>query len=141
MHTLATPEKTAMRHRNGDVLAVHKTRDFATRTGNIWNWDEPISSPHSVFYHVRDLPSGLGALAKQRLTRGIRVTGDTFRVRQYRLPPSLLPVPVQDALRDDREVTMSWAQFKSLCRRKIITVALDPQQDDESTPLVNGDLL
>lgn len=139
-HVLNTPEKTAMRHRNGDILAVYNTQHFATRTGNRWRWNEPISSPRSVFYHIRDLPDGLGALAEQRLTGMIRAASDVLRVRKYRLPPSLLPVPVQNALRDDREVTMSWGQFKSLCRKKVITVPLDAQQDEETTELVDGDL-
>ena len=135
------PPKAARRHRNGDILGVYKTSDFATLTGNTWNWNDVISSPRSVFVHIRDLPTGLGARAKQRLEGMISAIDDILRIRRFRLPPSALPVPVQNALRDDREVTMSWAQFKSVCRKKIITVALDPDQDDETTELVDGDLL
>ena len=135
------PPKAARRHRNGDILGVYKTSDFATLTGNTWNWNDVISSPRSVFVHIRDLPTGLGALAKQRLEGRIVAADDTLRIRKYRLPPGVLPVPVQNTLRDDREVTMSWTQFKSVCRKKVITVILDPEQDDESTSIIDSDLL
>lgn len=135
------PAKAAKRHRNGDVIAVYDTAQNAVLIGQNWHWNGVISSPRSVFVHIRDLPDNLVAKAADRLAGAIKPASEVFRLSQYRLPPSALSVPVQDALRDNREITMSWAQFKSVCRKKVITAMLDPNQDEESTSIVEGDLL
>lgn len=135
------PAKAAMRHRNGDIIGVYNTAQNAVLLGNTWHWNGVISSPRSVFIHIRNLPANLGAKAERRLMGRIKPATEVFRLSKYRLPPSILPPPMQAALIADREITMSWAQFKFLCRKKSITVLLDPSQDDESTSIVDGDLL
>jgi len=133
--------KAAMRRRNGDILAVHNTQNFATLNGNDWNWNEPISSPRSVFIHIRDIPANLVPLARQRLTGKVKAASERIRIRQYRIPPGIMPQPVIDALQADREVTMDWTQAKTIIKKKSVTVVLDPDQDDESTSVVDADLL
>lgn len=135
------PEQTAARYRNGDIIAVHNTANSATFIAGAWRWNDVISAPRSVFVHISNLPNNLAPKARRRLTGSMRAGSDLLRRKQYRLPPSALPVPVQDALRDDREVTMTWAQAKTVIRKKIINVVLDPSQDDETTSIVDGDLL
>ncbi len=139
-HALATPEKTAMRHRNGDVLGVHKTSDFATLADGEWKWNDVISSPRSVFVHVTDVPTNL-AKKIWRLARGIKVASESLRVRRYRIPPSVVPTAFRDKLLADKEATITFTQAKTFIRKKVISNALDPSLDNEDTQLVDGDLL
>lgn len=139
-HVLATPEKSAMRQRNGDIVAVYDTEADATFALGNWNWNEPISSPRSDFIHIINFPANL--LPKSyRLAGMIRITRDVLRLSQYRIPEGVLPIIFQDELDADREVTISWGVIKASIRKKIIVDILDPLQDDETTAIVDGDLL
>ena len=140
-HLLAKPEHAAMRHRNGDVIDLIPTAELADLIGSEYKIRGEIRNPRFSFIHISDFPDEQFERARRRITEMITAASDKLRLSRYRVLFSALPAPVRTALRDDREITMTWAQAKSVIRKKIITVILDPQQDDESTSIVDADLL
>jgi hypothetical protein len=139
-HDLKTVDRTAARYKNGDVLAVYDTAANATFSGSDWLWDGVISSPRSMFIHITAVPPALVPKFQQRITQSIRAARDRLRLRQFRLRLSLMSVPARDQLLADKEITMTWTQFKSVTIRKIIINVLDASLDDESTSIIDGDV-
>ena len=135
------PPMASMRYRNGDILTVYRTKDFATLTGETWNWNDVISSPRSVFVHITGVPLNLAIKAGTRLTDSIAAAGDTFRRRKFRIPPSVVPIAFRNKLLADKEATITYTQVKAHIRKKSIVDVLDASQDNEDTALVDGDLL
>jgi len=46
------------RHKVGDIIAVHRTADYATFDGAEWRWNEPIS-PKWAMVHISNFPTSL----------------------------------------------------------------------------------
>lgn len=132
--------KAAIRHRNGDILAVYPTSDLADLVGGDYKFRDVISSPRSVFVHVRDVPQGLEDKAIRRLIERHQPAAEVFRLRLFRIPPSVVPAATLATLLAEKELTVDWLQAKQFIRQKSITTLLDPTTDDESTPLEDADL-
>ena len=140
-HSLDTPEKEAMRHKDGDIIGVHSTKKLATKTGLEWKWNTNITSQRSVFVHVINVPMNVAKNIEERLKSSICPASETFRMSKFRMPPQFMPTDLLNKMLSDKEATITYTAMKELVRKKSIVALLDASQDDETTQLVDGDLL
>lgn len=137
-HTL-TPEKSAKRYRDGDIIDVIPTDELADLIRGEYKMRGEIRNPRFSFIHITGFPDN--QKARSRITEMIKAASEKLRLRRFRVLFSALPAPVRTALQDDREITMTWPQARKVIKKKIITVILDPRQDDETNSIINADLL
>jgi hypothetical protein len=140
-HSLDTSEKESMRHKDGDIIGVHITKNLATKVGSDWKWNTNITSPRSMFMHVTNVPLNVAKKIKERLTAPICPASETFRMSKFIMPPRFIPTALLNKMLSDKEATITYTDMKSLVRKKSIVALLDPSQDDETAQLVDGDLL
>lgn len=79
----------------GDIIAVHSTSTLADEVNGEYKMREPITSPRTVFIHVRDVPPEMHSV----------LTALNGRNHQYRIHPSKLP---------EGEATVTWSQLGDL---------------------------
>lgn len=149
-HFIDQPEATAARSRVGDVINVERTSDWADWDGSEYRIRGGIRSPNVAFFHVTDVPNNLALKIKQVLLKAVTIphpdpnadAGDFIRqrLREWRIPPSILPQPVIDKLQSEQEITISFTVAKPFVRKKIINDPLNALADDEDTELTDNDL-
>lgn len=140
------PEKAARRYRRGDIFDVHRSASVANFDQPSGEWHVDGGSTHFFGYiHITDVPDNRFRNMKQVLSsESPEVDGqgniDNYRRRHWRIPLANLPAPQRNALLNDREITVGWVGFRDKIRRKSISNRLDPQTDDESNAVTDGEL-
>ena len=124
-------------YRKGDIINVQ-----------MWH-GEPLGAPRFVFVHVVDIPEPrpveqlferLYTLLMSTLFEQIGEERVLLRRRKWRLVFSRMPAAQQTALRDDRNITLTWRQLKVLLRTKTIHDNIDPSQDTGKIAIEDSDL-
>ncbi len=149
-HFIDQPEATAARSRVGDIINVARTSDWADWDGTEYRIRDGIRSPNVAFFHITDVPNNLALKIRNVLLRAATIphpdpnsdAGDFIRqrLRQWRIPPSILPQSVIDKLQSEQEITIAFAVAKPFVRKKIVNNALDASADNEDTELADSDL-
>jgi len=147
----ATPPagREALAYRRGHVVAVYLASRIAERVGQDYKTrGGGVGMPRTGYIHTFDIPDRISfAKFSKVLRRGHQVWAipavNPLRInkrrRNKRLVFSGLPLAVRNGLRDDREVTMSFIQLKSLMRRLTVIDEQDPTTDTETQPLDDTD--
>lgn len=133
--------KEAARHRDGDVLAVYNTSDLADLVGSQYKFRDVINSPRMAYIHIRGVPDDVDL--KTWLIRPIKDDVDRdirLRNNRWRIPTSVMPAAMTNALRDDHEFTIVWGQVKAFIRKKVIADKLDASKDSETVELTDQDM-
>lgn len=150
------PKKEAERYRRGDVFGVHNSTDIATKTNGVYHLPS-IGTKVFGYIHILDIPNARARRMKRVLTRGTGETQqidilneiglvesiaqpDDYRRRQWLVVISLLSNNARSRLISDREITVTWPQFRGKIRKKVVTNRLDVSLDDESGAVTDTDL-
>ena len=134
--------KAASRYRKGDIIDVYKATKFAVLQpdGN-YQMQSQMGQSKFAFIHVKNIPNSFDKQKiKSALLPTIKILGGLVRRRKWHIPPSVLPGVFKQKILTDREVTIEFSIVKPYIRKKTTPVILDPEQDDISTALINGDL-
>lgn len=109
-------ENEGGRWRNGQIINMYLTRNLkVTLQGDgTYKFDYIIGNPRIGFIHIREMPASnarkmnflLGET--NELPNGHVISRRLWRVRRGSLPPA-----ARDKLLTNKELTVSWAQFKS----------------------------
>lgn len=153
------PEKEAARLRRGDILEIIRSTDFATKDGDgDYRVTEGIGNPRFGYIHITDVPNARARKMRDLLTQPtpetrerelpdpetglpvVHIISDSYRMKRWRIPRSVIPAALKATLLAEREITVSWNAFRDRIRRKIVTSRLDPALDDESNAVTNADL-
>lgn len=128
------PEHNAAMERPGDIIAVYDSSTIK---------EPPNPNTRLGFVHITNAPNVALEKAKRLMGRVVEFSGGGMvirRKRKWRIPPSVLPTAVKQALKTNREVTVDWSQVKPFIRRKVIVNNLDPTKDDESNAVTDADI-
>jgi len=134
--------QAASRYRKGDIIDVYRATKFAELQGDgNYKMQSQMGNPVFCYIHVKNVPDTLDRQKiKQRLLEPVQVLEETIRRKNWHIPPSILPAAFKQKLLDDREATIEFSTAKSYIRKKTTPVILDPDQDDISINLIDGDL-
>lgn len=134
--------RAARRLAPGDIIDVYEATEYATlqADGN-YLLDSPPLHDRFGFVHVKHVPNSLSkARIKKKLTEAVEILGQDVRRKKWHVPPSILPTVIKQKILADKEITVEWSVAKSYIRKKTTPVILDPNQDDISTSLTDGDI-
>jgi len=134
--------EAACRYRTGDIIDVYRANRFAElqEDGN-YLMQSQMGNDVFCYIHIKDVPDTLNRQRiKAKLLEPVTILDELVRRKMWHIPPSILPVAFRQRLLADREATVTFIQAKNYIRRKTTPVLLDPDQDDITTTLTDGDL-
>lgn len=136
-------EKEGARWQIGQIQDVYKTRDLASIVDGEFRMNNAIGTKVRVFIHVRNVPVSSAKRIRRLLAEPIEVPSieivndkdgneveivsvamvhrSIFKVRLADIPNA-----AKNTLKDNREITVSWTEFKPyICRSDTLAVIKD----------------
>ena len=140
--------REAMAYRPGHFVAVYPATRVADKVGQNYLAKGGVGMPRTGYIHVIDVPDTIS------FKRVRRVVTNAYRVwalpevnprrikkrrRLFRLRPSLVPAAARNRLLADREITVTFTQFKNFVRKLTVVDVDDPTTDTETVALDDAD--
>lgn len=125
-HDTGDAGKNARRYVDGDIINLYDATVFATKTGQDWIWNEPVSSPRTGFVHIDGAPDGfitideLRELLQQSIDASVDPDNpDITNVRDWNLDLLGLTPSQRSELLSNKQVTVKWNAIKNKVLRKL----------------------
>lgn len=131
-HVIVNQLKNARRYRNGDITNVRLSAGITHIENSVRVLNSPVGNSKALIFHIDDAPSN----AKRLIHPGFKLSvidineRIDLRRRKFNVNIGLLPVAQRTQLLADKQLMLTWAQFKSICRRKSVIVETNPDQDN-----------
>ena len=144
----ATPEKAASRYRRGDIILAEPATKNATRNGADYIMHQNKGNHKFIYLHVTSVPDQFTIdIMNEKLCGEVSQliptdppTYNTIRRRKFRIRPSIIPPAIRAEWLSNRELTVTFAQFKNHVWKKQVVNPLIPTQDDETSNVADIDL-